>query len=565
MKKEMRLIAIVLIAICKISFGQINELHKWHGEYIYHNTIFAVNNNFIICPGRKFSPEFIHFPFKAEQLSVTGSLLKISIRELSKQDSIYGRYFVSLLTRDTAVTDSNLFKLKNLQLRVTENNKIINNWNDVLNYPSFLDSSIALKDNPTIYKKCYWVFNDSLNVNDSLEIEFRDNNSLQPLSKYFLKRIGSPIAPFLAMMIHDSAKTESAAVFIQKAIAEQDKQMKSINSFYVDWPTPAWEGNNNERYFPSSKLAFYFRKPNANFPDSSLEYKLIGGEYEDTQWHKSGHLIIIPKMESNSDYVLFVRYIDYPENVWKKTFYVPPYWYQTNAFYLIAGFAAALLVMFFLFLLYRQRLKKEKERKAKLNLELRSIRSQLNPHFVFNALGSIQGLINTNEIDKANQYLSEFSNLLRDSLKSSDKDFVPLDSEIEMTKSYLKLEQLRFGFEFKINVDHQINTSEIQIPSLLLQPLIENAVKHGISEMRETGKISIDFSRKDKTLYIHIKDNGKGFESLQKHAGYGLKLTLERIHLLNQTHKEEFVEIDIKSEKEKGSNLLLSFKNYLEK
>ncbi|MEO7046560.1 MAG: histidine kinase, partial [Ferruginibacter sp.] len=320
---------------------------------------------------------------------------------------------------------------------------------------------------------------------------------------------------------------------------------------------------NNERYFPSSKLAFYFRKPNANFPDSSLEYRLTGGEAIDTAWRESGHMIIIPKLESNHHYVLSVRYINYPAIVWKKTFYVLPEWYQKNGFYMLAGFGIALLLVFFLFLLYRQRLKNEKERKAKLNLELRSIRSQLNPHFVFNALGSIQGLINTNEINKANQYLSEFSNLLRDSLKSSDKDFVPLESELQMIESYLKLEQLRFGFEYKINVDDSINTSEIQIPSLLIQPLIENAVKHGIAGMREKGKIAIDFFRKDKTMYIQINDNGKGFNLSGEHTGYGLKLTRDRIHLLNQTHKEEFITMDIKSEKEKGSNLLLSFKNYV--
>jgi len=229
------------------------------------------------------------------------------------------------------------------------------------------------------------VFNDSLKAGDSVEIEFRNKNNLQALSTYVIKRIGSPIAPFLAMMIHDSSKSESPAAFIQKTIAEKEKEMKSINLFYTDWPAPFGEDNNNERYFPSSKLAFYFRKPNANFPDSSLEYKLTGGEYEDTLWHKSGHLIIIPQLESNNHYVLSVRYINYPEIVWKKPFYVGPKWYQTNSFYLMAGFAAALLVMFFLFLIYRQRLKKERERKAKLQLELRSIRSQLNPHFVFNA------------------------------------------------------------------------------------------------------------------------------------------------------------------------------------
>ena len=443
MKKEIIIITIALLAICKISFGQINEPGKSHGHYIYHNTIFAINNSFISDADRNITGVNIQYPFKPEHLLITGAELKISITELNKQDSIHGRYFISQLIRDTVSIDSNLFRLKNLQLRVTENNKIINDWNDVFNYPSFLDSSIALKDNPNHFKKSYRVFIDSLNVNDSIQIEFRNKNNLQALSSYSLKRIESPVAPFLAMMWHDSSAKKSTAAFIQEAIAKKDKQMKIINTFYADWPAPFGEGNNNERYFPSSKLAFYFRKPNTNFPDSSLEYKLTGDEANDTLWHKSGHLIIIPRLQSNSHYVLSVRYINYPEIVWKKTFYVPPTWYQTNTFYLIAGFAAALLL---LFLLYRQRLKKEKARKAKLNLELRSIRSQLNPHFVFNALGSIQGLINTNEINKANQYLSEFSNLLRDSLKSSDKDFVPLESEMRNDEKLFEAGAIKIWF-----------------------------------------------------------------------------------------------------------------------
>ncbi|MEO9099667.1 MAG: hypothetical protein ABI267_05050 [Ginsengibacter sp.] len=320
MKKEIIIITIALIAICKISFGQINEPNKSHGRYIYHNTILAINNGFIRDADRKVTGINIQYPFKAERLLITGAELKISITELNKQDSTYGRYFMSLLMRDTAAADSNLFKLKNLQLMVKENNKIINDWNDVFTYPSFMDSSIALKDNSNHFKKSYRVFNDSLNVNDSILIEFRNKNNLQPLTSYSLKRIESPIAPFLAEMLHDSSTTKSTAEFIQTAIAEKDKKMKIINTFYADWPAPFGEGNNNERYFPSSKLAFYFRKPNASFPDSSLEYRLTDGEAIDTAWRKSGHLVLIPKLESNHQYVLSVRYINYPAIVWKRLF-----------------------------------------------------------------------------------------------------------------------------------------------------------------------------------------------------------------------------------------------------
>ena len=144
MKKEIIILTIVLIVASNISFGQINEPKKSHSHYIYHNTILAINNSFIIDADRNISGVNIQYPFKPEHLLITGAELKISITQLNKQDSTYGRYWLSSI-RDTVAADSNLFKLNNLQLRVKENNNIINDWNDVLNYPSFLDSSIALK------------------------------------------------------------------------------------------------------------------------------------------------------------------------------------------------------------------------------------------------------------------------------------------------------------------------------------------------------------------------------------------------------------------------------------
>lgn len=552
----------ILCCLYKISSGQINEKNKSHAHFRYHNTIVSINNSFIEAPARKYVGGNIQFPFKGESLLITGAELKISITELNKEDSILG-YSSFLELEDTTVADSNLFRLNNLQARIIKNNIVINEWNSTLVYPSFLDSFISQKDKPGNLKKSYWIFNDSIQAGDSILIEFRNKDNLKALSKYTIKRLELPVMPFLAMMWQDSSSTKSTASFIQTAIIKRDKIIAGINSFYAGWPPKIGAGHRGERYFPTSKLAFYFAKQNTILNDSSLEYKLTGGEYIDTSWRKSGHLILVPEMQSNSNYVLLVRYINYPDNVWETTFYVPPNWYQTNTFKMLTGFAIALLLMLAIVLLYLEKLKKEREKKERLNLELRSIRSQLNPHFVFNALGSIQGLINTNEIDKANQYLSEFSNLLRDSLKSSNEDFVPLADEIQIIESYTKLEQLRFGFNYEITVSENMNVSEIQIPSLLIQPLIENAIKHGVAGMGNKGKLSIDFSKNATSMFIGINDNGKGFETSETLGGFGLKLTGERIRLLNQVNKEQLIIMDIKSKLNQGTTVTLLFRNHL--
>jgi len=202
-----------------------------------------------------------------------------------------------------------------------------------------------------------------------------------------------------------------------------------------------------------------------------------------------------------------------------------------------------------LFANWGKRLKKAREEAKKVNLELRSIQAQLNPHFIFNAMGSIQGLINKNEIEKANTYLTDFSKLLRNSLNNSGQEMVALSEELRTLDSYMKLEKLRFDFQYQLYVDETIETSNVEIPSLLIQPLVENAIKHGISGLSENGLLSISFTRKAKDLMIAVADNGKGFDINEGSAGNGIRLTRERIKLLNKSKNK----IDLKIESGTGN------------
>ena len=124
--------------------------------------------------------------------------------------------------------------------------------------------------------------------------------------------------------------------------------------------------------------------------------------------------------------------------------------------------------------------KKERNRRRIRELELRAIRSQMNPHFIFNALSSIQNLINRSANQEANEYLIDFSRLLRKVLATSEKKLVSLSDEIEQLQLYLKLEQLRFPFSYSLAVGKNIEPDAIEIPGMLIQPFVENAVKHGM-------------------------------------------------------------------------------------
>ncbi len=272
-------------------------------------------------------------------------------------------------------------------------------------------------------------------------------------------------------------------------------------------------------------------------------------------------------VEANNSYDIFLRYKFQPENINHYTIKVKPHWWQTNRFWFTTGFSTFLLIVFIVFFVFKKReqlvLQKNEAERKQAQLGLKSIYAQLNPHFIFNALNSIQGLINKSDIANANLYLSEFSNLLRESLKNNDKEFVPLNTELKTLETYIKLEQLRFRFNYTFSVDYNLNTNAVELPSLLLQPLIENAIKHGVSALYENGFIVINFYARDKNLLIDIIDNGKGFDTTVATDGFGLKLTNERIQLLNQSIKKQQISLSIESNNTVGTTVHLIFENWL--
>jgi LytS/YehU family sensor histidine kinase len=209
----------------------------------------------------------------------------------------------------------------------------------------------------------------------------------------------------------------------------------------------------------------------------------------------------------------------------------------------------------------KHKAKEELAKKEKLQLELKSIYAQLNPHFVFNALSSIQGLINKQDIEGANVYLSDFARLMRDSMTNNNKEQTSLNEEIITLGTYLKLEQLRFGFKYDI-ATNDVNIYETEIPSLLLQPLIENAVKHGVSSLKEDGVVNLVFSKTNNDMIVEIQDNGEGFVINEVENGYGLKLTRDRIKLLNQLMNGQSIELYIKGNTPSGTIVSLQFKNW---
>ncbi|GAB3923035.1 sensor histidine kinase [Mucilaginibacter myungsuensis] len=221
----------------------------------------------------------------------------------------------------------------------------------------------------------------------------------------------------------------------------------------------------------------------------------------------------------------------------------------------------------FLFFIYRRRgrirLARSEQEKQVANLKLNSVRSQLNPHFMFNALTSIQNLMNQQDTEGANHYLSKFAGLTRQVLSTSAQELVSLADELKLMTDYLQMEQLRFGFEYDINVDAGINQANTDMPNMLLQPFIENAAKHGVSALQSKGKISVNIIKQQRDLVLTVADNGPGFGNGNSTGnGVGVKISKERIDLLNQIYKDQPILMNIDSTTG-GATITITLTNWL--
>lgn len=201
-----------------------------------------------------------------------------------------------------------------------------------------------------------------------------------------------------------------------------------------------------------------------------------------------------------------------------------------------------LILAIIIFLLF-----KEKAQRKAFSLELNrykliTLNQQLNPHFIYNALSSVQHFVLTSDKTKANEYITDFAKLMRIILANSQKDLISINDELEAIGLYLKLELLRFNnqFTFKINCDNEI--LNYKIPSFLLQPFIENALWHGLLHKKEIGMLAIDLKKVKDIIFISIEDNGIGreqsFEINRRKKvlkdSFGILLSQQRVDLLNK-------------------------------
>ena len=231
------------------------------------------------------------------------------------------------------------------------------------------------------------------------------------------------------------------------------------------------------------------------------------------------------------------------------SFTINPAWWQTFWFKMIIVLLAASGV----YLFFRNKVEKlrynfEMERRQ-ATLQLTAMRAQMNPHFIFNVMNSIRNYMQNHDMKSAEKYLTSFSKLVRYVLDNSEVQEITLEEELNALRNYTELEIQRFenGFEFNIIVENGIILSETYLLSLLLQPFVENAIKHGISRMKSGGKILIDIRKTGESILIAVEDNGVGITEASRwneahretHISHGTTINMERIEAYNKVFNKK--------------------------
>jgi len=299
---------------------------------------------------------------------------------------------------------------------------------------------------------------------------------------------------------------------------------------------------------------FVFEFASANFsqPEKNrYAYRLVGFQedwIDNGKLHRAAFTNVPP-----GDYLFEVK--SGREGVWHSPglqmsiHILPPFW-KTNWFKILA----AMILLNLLYLAWRYRIgqiRREEALKTDFNrriakVEMAALRAQMNPHFVFNCLSSINRFILVNEPDEASAYLTKFSRLIRLILDNSRSDKVPLDRELEALRLYIEMEVMRFGnrFDYEISVSADVHPERIELPPLLIQPYVENAIWHGLMHKKDKGKLAVRIFNQAGSLCVVVEDNGIGrnraMELKSKSAvtqkSHGLQVTAERMELIRELY-----------------------------
>lgn len=426
-------------------------------------------------------------------------------------------------------TDGNgifIFKDGKLFKHITaKNSKLISNICHKLTYDGNDNIWVATNKGISVFNSKTYTHIKNFSTNDVLP-----NDDVKDISLYNGKAyIATPSGATIIDIDKFVSKVSPPEVYIRGLSAEGKK--------YSHLVSPKFYYHNGIIVLSYSAITFQVNK--------SLQYRYrIKGENE--KWNE----VTTDRIEFynlNPDtYTIEVSAKKYNSD-WGKpavyTFTVMPLWYQSWWLKIIITLIIGGLIYLWLYRVRKREEEKTAYHKRIAELKNNALASQMNPHFIFNTLNSLQTFVLQNKPLEANHYIARFSRLIRSIMNYSDTQLITLDKELEFLNLYIELEQLRFEekFDIIIKVDENILPVTTTIPSLIIQPFVENSIKYGLSGKREKGLLEIIFEKKENYILVTINDNGIGRQkvaqqqakSFKEFESKGIKYTEERLLLIS--------------------------------
>ncbi|WP_169304413.1 sensor histidine kinase [Pedobacter frigoris] len=432
---------------------------------------------------------------------------------------------------------------RKLEFSAKQNGKTIQSWIPILELQEDKDYSI---DMPSFHAGTF-----NLHINDTVEVTVRAIETKKIVKTITVIRVEDKATNFvfyeLPMESEDFSINLQNILNINSGIPKTEQGRKS-NIFEKDYGTI---GILRFGELGNDELQYAFEK-------NSDQWKSIEG----LNGENSAYIIFGAELPEGKTQDIYLRYSSQPETVHKITMRVKQRPFQMP-WRKVAVISLLLVAVGGLWFYLRDRRSKRKLAALKRKSEdtearLLLLSGQLNPHFLFNSLNAIQGTFNSRDPERVNAYIGNVAGFMRDVMNNGRKEFISLHEELALETDYLKLEQERMDFSYSIEIAPEIQASMIDFPPLLLQPVLENSIRHAFNRDLASPVIYIRVFNEDNTLYVDIADNGNAsWDSAAVHEGHGLSLIRKRMAVYND--KLEMMSIDMQINYKEGTGTMTRF------
>lgn len=453
---------------------------------------------------------------------------------------------------------------KDLAFQVSLNGKVIKHWHKLYSLSGTekhlilgkveISGQVVLKP----WKQTFSAGNYDLAISDSLKILVQNFHTKQTIKSIMIFRAKDKPTDFIYYQM------PSMDGNLSKTLQNTLNTGSGVPVFSSGKTTSVFEKD----YESIGILRFSELQKNEKIQYSFGDHPFNWRSIESADPSRGLFLVLGNEMKEGTYQHIYLRYNTQPETINKITVIVTRRPFKVPRLEITMAIIFILVIGMVWYYLRSKRNKRKIDALRKKNddteMRLSLLNGQLNPHFLFNSLNAIQGTIGNGNLELTNAYIRSVAHFMRDVMDSGKKEFVSLKEELKIEEDYLKIEQKRTSFSYSITVSNELKPALIDFPPLLLQPILENSIRHAFGSETKNPAININIHSSMGKLIIEVRDNGTTSWDISKaRDGHGLSLTKKRISIYNEKNNEMSIRMEMKCVSGKGTITIFNFHNWL--